>query len=163
MNNINFYGIPMMPGIGQSDFKTVDCGAGNYVTKIDHTGKDKYLEYLSLLESCGYQKHSDNGEGLDQVVFTCSYTRDEIVVTVSYLARKEQTVISMMHNLPLSEHLFYKDSYVENNSPDAKTKLYMLELYKFGNSLVFQLKNGHFIINDGGWGCELPYLLDFLE
>ena len=46
MNNINFYGIPMMPGIEQHGFKTVDCGAGNYVTKIEHTNKDKYMPML---------------------------------------------------------------------------------------------------------------------
>jgi hypothetical protein len=32
-----------------------------------------------------------------------------------------------------------------------------------GNSFVFQLKNGHFVISDGGEACDLVYLLDYLE
>jgi beta-lactamase superfamily II metal-dependent hydrolase len=39
----------------------------------------------------------------------------------------------------------------------------MMELYDAGNSFVIQLKNGHFLLNDGGTADDLPYLLDYLE
>lgn len=39
----------------------------------------------------------------------------------------------------------------------------MLELYDYGNSFVIQLKNGHFILNDGGTKEDFPYLVEYLE
>ena len=40
----------------------------------------------------------------------------------------------------------------------------MLELYGAGgNSFVIQLRNGHFLVEDGGDDADAPYLLDYLE
>ena len=36
-------------------------------------------------------------------------------------------------------------------------------MWKFGNSFIFKLKNGHFVISDGGFMCESGYFLDYLE
>jgi beta-lactamase superfamily II metal-dependent hydrolase len=36
-------------------------------------------------------------------------------------------------------------------------------MYDFGNSFVIQLKNGHFIISDGGVQQDMIYLLEYLE
>lgn len=124
---------------------------------------EKRSSYLKLLEESGFQKHSDNGEGVDTSVFTSSYTKGDSIVTISYLARKDKIITTELKGFSLSEHLLYNDSYKKGIQQGAQTKLYMLELWGFGNSFVFQLKNGHFIISDGGLGCELPYLLDFLE
>lgn len=67
-------------------------------------------------------------------------------------------------NLSLSEHLIYKDEYVADNQEGAKTTLHMMELWHaFGNSFVIQLKNGHFIVSDGGFHTETGYLIDYLE
>ena len=41
--------------------------------------------------------------------------------------------------------------------------MHMLELFRLGNSFVFQLKNGHFVISDGGLAADMAYLLDYLE
>ena len=38
-----------------------------------------------------------------------------------------------------------------------------MELNDNGNSFVFQLKNGNFIINDGGQEIDAPYLVDYIE
>ena len=65
----------------------------------------------------------------------------------------------VMNDIPLSEHLLNKPEFQEGILPGAQTKLYIVELWHFGNSFVFQLKNGHFIISDGGTEHELPYLL----
>ena len=55
-----------------------------------------------------------------------------------------------------------KNGYVKDNKEGAKTTFHMLELHDLGNSFLFQLKNGHFIISDGGRKTDLPYLLDYL-
>ena len=52
---------------------------------------------------------------------------------------------------------------MEGVSPDAKTKVHMLELSDNGNSFVIQLKNGHFVVEDGGTEPDAPYLIDYLE
>ena len=138
-------------------------GAGTYVTYIEDTSKQQYNDYLQLVEESGFLKHSDNGEGLDNAVFCSSYTKDDMVLTVSYYAREQKTNISFYQDFPLSDHLICQDSYVNGNKTGAKTKLHMLELRRLGNSFVFQLKNGHFLISDGGMPYDLVYLLDYLE
>ncbi len=42
-------------------------------------------------------------------------------------------------------------------------RLLYVSAYSIGNDYIFQLKNGHFIINDGGPSSEMKYLLDYLE
>jgi hypothetical protein len=39
----------------------------------------------------------------------------------------------------------------------------MLEMVQWGNSFVIQLKNGHFIVNDGAGDKEFPYLMEYLQ
>lgn len=163
METTGFFGIPIMKHPNAKCAKAVASGASNYVIKIEDSDKQDYLEYLRLLEAYGFTKHSDNGDGLDSAVFTASYIKEETVVTVSYLARKRQTVISFMQYIPMSKRLIYHESYTDDGKLDAKTKLYMMELWGGGSSFVFQLKNGHFVISDGGTWNETPYLLDFLE
>ena len=163
MANGFFMGIPMMDVESAKNVRVDHYGAGTYVTCVEDTTKEQYDEYLQLVEESGFTKHSDNGEGLDNAVFCSSYTKDDMVLTVSYYAREKKTNISFYQDFPLSDHLIYQDSYVEGNIAGAQTKLHMLELRRLGNSFVFQLKNGHFLISDGGMPYDLVYLLDYLE
>lgn len=163
MANGFFMGIPMMDVESAKNVRVDHYGAGTYVTCVEDTTKEQYDEYLQLVEESGFTKHSDNGEGLDNAVFCSTYTKDDIVLSVSYYARERKTNISFYQDFPLSHHLIYQDSYVEGNKAGAKTKLHMIELRRLGNSFVFQLKNGHFLISDGGMPYDLVYLLDYLE
>lgn len=138
-------------------------GAGTYVTNIENTTQADYEVYLKQFEERGFIKYADNGEGLDHAVFCSTYIKDNFVITVSHYTRENKTNISFYQDFPVSEHLIYKDSYVEGNTENAKTKLHMMELRRLGNSFVFQLKNGHFLISDGGMQYDLVYLLDYLE
>ena len=142
---------------------TAHYGAGTYVTNIENASKDDYESYLKRFAEQGFVLCADNGEGLDQAVFCNTYTKDNFVLNVSYFSREEKISISIYQDFPVSEHLIYKDSYVKGNKENAKTKLHMLELRRMGNSFVFQLKNGHFLISDGGMQYDLVYLLDYLE
>ena len=163
MANGFFMDIPLMDVESAKNARVDHCGAGTYVTYVEDTTKEQYDDYLHLVEKSGFLKHSDNGEGLDNAVFCSTYTKDDIVLTVSYYAREKKTNISFYQDFPLSDHLNYQDSYVAGNKAGAKTKLHMLELRRLGNSFVFQLKNGHFLISDGGMAYDLVYLLDYLE
>jgi len=158
-----FMGIPMMEVSGAKNVRMDHYGAGNYVICVENTTKEQYIEYLRAVKTSGFSKHSDNGEGLDEAVFCSTYTKEDIVLSVSYFAREQKTYISFYQDFPLSEHLIFQKSYLEENPRGAKTKLHMLELRRLGNSFVFQLKNGHFLISDGGMTYDLVYLLDYLE
>ena len=141
-----------------------DAGGESYIIEVSSAAKEDYKNYLSLLEDCGFKKYVDNGKnGLDNRVFTATYTKELLVLTVSYIDSISKVFVSACENQPLSEHLFYKEEYVANNIPNKKTTLSMMEMYDFGNSFVIQLKNGHFIISDGGKQQDMVYLLEYLE
>ena len=138
-------------------------GDGIHMITAKGLDKEGYLDYLQVLEDAGFVKYADNGQGLGGTVFTSTFVKESQVITVCYMAKLDTVYISGSVDLPLSEHLIYQDEYVADNTESAKTKIHMMELWHFGNSFVFQLKNGHFIINDGGCEFELNYLLDYLE
>ena len=144
--------------------EAADYGNGHYVIDVNGTTVKDYEDYLNTLEKSGFKKHSDNGkDAMEGYAMTASYTKDELTVTVSHAINLEKTYISAVKGMSLSEHLIYKDEYVKGVSEDAKTTLHMLQLNNNGASFVIQLKNGHFIIHDGGRTYDAPYLLDYLE
>ena len=162
--------LPCMDILGEVPEEAEPCGAGNYLITFEGTTKEAYDMYLEELQKAGFVKYVDNGDGLDGVVFSATYilhgnayTWSQLVVTITYIETSHTAYISACENLPLSEHLIYKDEYVQGNKEGASTSLHMMELFDFGNSFVFQLKNGHFIISDGGTDYETPYLIDYLE
>lgn len=158
-----FQNLPPMEAKDGLAGKTVHYGAGNYVTLVEHTTKAEYDAYLAELTQAGYAVFVSNKDSLDGVVLSTTLVKDNTVLTVTHILRRKRTYISFCADLPLSEHLFYKAEYIKDNKPNAKTTLHMLELWHFGNSFVIQLKNGHFLISDGGGGHEIRYLLDYLE
>ena len=159
-----FQTIPIMSGEKLAFSDVADVGAGNYMITASDTTLSEYENYLVDLEKAGYSKHVDNGEeGLEGYIYTAHYLKDDMLVVASYFSKTKETTITVCEQAVLSEHLFYKDEYVKDNIEGAKTKLTMPELYRGGQSFVFQLKNGHFIIHDGGYEDDLPYLLDYMD
>ena len=159
-----FQTVPIMTGKSITLTKAAEVGSGNYMINADNTSLSEYKEYLEKLEKNGFEKHVDNGEsGIGGDVYAAYYKKDNLLVHVCHMVNLGRTMITTCENPALSENLFYDDSYVANNIEGAKTTFHLQELYNVGNSFVFQLKNGHFIINDGGMDTELPYLLDYLE
>lgn len=157
-----FQNVPIMEVEGAITSTADDYGDGNYVIQVNKTTKSDYDAYLALLEKEGFTKYVDNGEGFDGTVFTATYTKDDLVVNVLQLDKNGKTYICA-GNETLSEHLLYNDNYVADNVEGAQTKIHMVEMYYFGSSFIIQLKNGHFIVNDGGTDYDAPYLFDYLE
>lgn len=152
-----FADIPMLDG------EVEHRGNGTYVVASKEADAKKYSDYLLALEEAGFSKYVDNGEGLGGTVLSSIYTRENQVLSVCYMSKIDTIYVLGALDLPLSNHLIYKEDLVRNISEEAKTKLHMMELWNFGNSFVFQLKNGHFIINDGGCEFEIQYLFDYLK
>lgn len=158
------FGIPSMKVASMKEAWTEHYGAGNFVTRIPKTEKKDYEKYLKSLTKAGFVKYVDNGsEGLGNTVFTTTFTRGNAVLTVTYMSLTKETCVILAYDMPLSPNLFYNDEYIADNKEGAQTKIHMPELFSFGNSILFQLKNGHFIISDGGMWADLPYLLDYME
>lgn len=156
--------VPKMQADGSGIENSFDNGRKNATVVMNNTKKKDYEDYLKLLQKAGFKTYVDNGEeGIAESLFTSIMKRDELVVTVVYVVNTEKTYISAENKQPLSDHLFYDKSYVKDNKTGAKTTFHMLELHDLGNSFLFQLKNGHFIVSDGGRKTDLPYLLDYLE
>lgn len=80
-----------------------------------------------------------------------------------HMVKTNLTYIVAEENVALSERLIYKKEYADNLIPGAQTTLHMVELHQSGNSFVLQLKNGHFILCDGGYTEDLAFLLEYLE
>ena len=159
-----FQGVPAMIVSGAKIGEAVDYGSGNYMIDVNGTTVTDYQAYLETVEAAGFKKHSDNGEdAMEGNVYTAAYTKDNLSLTISQAIKLDKTYISASFDMPLSDHMIYKDSYVKDNIEGAKTKLHLLQLNDNGNSFVIQLKNGHFVVHDGGQEIDGPYLLDFLE
>ncbi|MBE6592215.1 MAG: hypothetical protein E7646_09265 [Ruminococcaceae bacterium] len=157
-----FEGLPAFIGEQSTIGSAEDRGAGNRVITVDGTTDDDYKAYLAQLEKFGFKKHSDNGEkGIDDAVYASTFTKGDLVVTVTHMSYWFQTAISATFDLPLSEHLF--DNFKDDVADGASTTLHMNELWYYGTSVLIQLKNGHFIMNDGSTDHELGYLLDYME
>lgn len=123
-----------------------------------------YRSCIKELEQNGFKKYVDNGEtGLNGNVFTTTLQKGDLVVTVIHYVKTRLTYIVTENAVALSERLFYDESYIKDNKADAKTTLHMLETYRPGSSFVIQMKNGHFLVCDGGYLEELPHFIKYLE
>ena len=137
-------------------------GDDNYVVALARISYDTYRDYLKLLESDGFTKYADNGEnGINGNVFAANYTKDSLTVAVSFMARTGEMYISAKDGLALSDHLHKRECF--NIIPEAKTTLTMHQVPEYGNCYVIRLKNGHYIVNDGGFPDNIDPLLDALE
>lgn len=155
--------IPAMKCSGARIGEATDYGDGNYGIDINGSSKNDYENYIASLIEQGYKKHSDNGEnGMEERIYTTSLIKDNVSVVVSHLERHDKTYIMAAEDSPLSDYMVEQD-YASEIDTNAKTKVHMLELNNNGTSFVVQLKNGHFIVEDGGLKYDAPYLLDYLE
>lgn len=159
-----FQNLPLMTGKEVTYTLPEDVGGGNELLWVNNTTKEEHEAYLQLLAKNNYVKYCDNGEhGLEGYVYTTHFLKDGLLAAVSYYPRLKSTSIELCDQDVLSDHLFYSDDYVKDNIPGFQTKFIEPELYSAGNSFVFQLKNGHFIVNDGGTLENIFYLFDLLD
>lgn len=159
-----FHKVPLLETEKSRIGEAVDYGGGNYVLNVDGTEFKDYKEYLSRLEDAGFKKYADNGEeGIEDSVYTTTYTKETLAVTVTHLTAMNKTYISASEELELSEHLIYQEKYKDGIKEGAKTTLSMMQLTDNGSSFLIQLKNGHFIMNDGGFYWNMASLFNYME
>lgn len=160
-----FQNVPVMQtSIGQ--FEEPETVVNNvHIMEINGATLEEYWAYGELLRENGYTKYADNGqEGIvDGAVYNSMFTKDEWTLTLIYYANRDKASITMAKDSPISKHLVYDESYASEIIDGAQTVLHMPELQYQGDCYIIQLKNGHFIINDGGVVAEAEYLVEYLE
>jgi len=159
-----FQKVPTMTGENVKIGEATNYGGANNMIEVDGANVDEYKAYLRTLEKAGFKKHSDNGEnGMDGYACTAAYQKDDLTVVVSHVIKGDKTYISAMKDVELSDSMIYSDDWKANAKEGAKTKLHLLELNNNGTCIIIQLKNGNFLMFDGGTPDDTPYLLDYLE
>ncbi|MBQ7247248.1 MAG: MBL fold metallo-hydrolase [Lachnospiraceae bacterium] len=152
-----------VPGVGGQTPEAVDYGAGNWQKTYTGVSKSNYDSLCASLISGGFTKAADNGSGLFGTVFTSSYQKDSRTVTVMFTSRRSEIYVSIGQDEPLSPHLNDQASWSSDNTVFDSTVMVMPGLNTNGNSFVIRLKNGHFIINDGGNVSDSDALIALLE
>ena len=159
-----FQTIPVMTGESIKIGKAIDYGSQHYLLDVNGATVEEYNAYLDVLVKAGYVKHSDNGEdAMEGTVHTASFQKDNVTVVVAHIINAEKTYISAAYDMELSDHMIYDEEAATTFVDGAKTKVHMLELNNNGSCFIFQLKNGHFMIQDSGTNYDAPYLFDYLD
>ena len=146
----------------------VAYGAGNYLTSYTNIDKTKYTDYLTKISANNrkfkeYTNTSTDAMELDGV-YSAVYKREDIewVLNITYVEKISTIYISVNTDLnSISSHL--KPVTTSGTAPISFSMLEMQNSEKLGNSFVFQLPDGHFIVNDGGKRDDATYLLNYLK
>ena len=138
--------------------KAIYVGGSNYITHIEHADKKVHEEQISQLKAAGFEIYAQHETGIDDSVFCTTLHKETRIANVTYYARMKEVTVSVYEG-PVPERLHPQ----EYEKVYEHTQMHMMELFRLGNSFVFQLQNGHFVISDGGLAADLPYLLDYLE
>lgn len=145
-----------------------DYGAGNYLVKYTPTTDLTYAGYLAKLVDLGFTKYADNSSSDmdDDGVHQATYKKDspEWILNVTWVENESQIYISInTDKSSLDDNLVG----ATQERSDA-ISLSMLEITnteddQYGNSFVFELPNGHFIVSDGGRVEDGLKLIDYMK
>ena len=134
---------------------------------VDYTTKEEYDAYLLKLESEGFTRYADSGEhGINDDVYSAAFTRDGLTVYVIHQALQSKSYVIAGTKETLSEHLIDSDSYRENLVEGLPTSLTLLDsAHAQSMGMIIQLKNGHFLVVDGGYTTQedAVNLVEYLE
>ena len=173
-------GIFKLDTVGKTLADAEEVGGGRYTIKLTGKTKDDYTAYCNALDAgvfdaYGNDQSSDlNAEGVYNMIYTsaaCGDTaNDDWVVNVTFLQKSGVLTITVSSVDKLSQHL-KADSIEAYSATDGYTTsgltptFHMIEqkTQKPAASYVIQLSNGHFVVIDGGFKAEAPYLMEYLE
>lgn len=159
-----FQNIPIMANKDAIYSEAAEVGGGDYLITAENTSLEDYQDYLSVLEKEGFKKILDNGEkGIEGYVYTAHYQKGDLLVVVSHIVRMAKTTITANEETLLSERLFYDEAVNQSIQGNAKTKLHVTEMEEVGGAFVIQLKNGHFLLYDGGRENNTSNMVEYLE
>lgn len=154
----------------------VHVGQGNYLLNYTEMDELTYEGFLDYLTNEGFKEQVTNSGSTmyDDGIHNVTYIKDNWVLHITHIDNMGTVDVSVntfgKEASLLSQNLDSRN--VEQTKGGSAVKLSMLEIKKetsanesniYGNSFVFQLPNGHFIISDGGNKADADNLLTYLK
>ena len=137
-------------------------GDGTYLTQYKNAKYSDLEDLLTGLVAKGYTINARSQ--LNEDCYSISLTRQNGNCHISYFVHTQEIYLTVSKNMVFSPHLQEVNSSTRSSIIDgATTKLTMLPSADAGDCYVIQLKNGNFIVFDGGATKTLVTLLDYLE
>ena len=129
-----------------------ECNNGCRMATYTGTTLEDFTGYQALLQQEGYTLVADNGkEGIHEDVYYAALQKDGVTIHLVYEAQLARICVIVGEEENLSEHLTYREEYQAGIADGARTSLTMCDMAKLGGMGIFiHLKNGHFVVWDGG-------------
>ncbi len=157
----------------------VNNGLGHYVLRATEKTYENYTAYLAALETQGFAPYTTLEETGTDGVYNVIYTKTEgeWVLNILFVQNTGKVILTISNGFDSLS----PDLEPEGNTTSGTVTLSMLQLegsktaftsiqhyleyedYYFGNSFVFKLPNGHFVINDGGNKADMAGLMKYLR
>ena len=157
----------------------VNNGLGHYVLRTTGKTYENYTAYLAALEAQGFTPYTTLEETGTDGVYNVIYTKaaGEWVLNVLFVQNTGKVTLTISNGVDSLS----PDLEPENSTTSGTVALSMLQLegskteftsiqhvlgyedYYYGNSFVFKLPNGHFVINDGGNKADMAGLMKYLR
>ena len=132
--------------------RITECNSGCHMISAENATKAEYDAYITLLEKEGFTLYADSGEhGIHDNVYYAALQKDEMTLSVIYRARQSKLYVIAGEKENLSPHLIDSDAYRAGIKEGVSSSLTLLDQAKCqALGMIFQLRNGHFLVIDGG-------------
>lgn len=139
-------------------------GDGVYLTRYEKPALDAYMTLVEEMHNAGYQVYSTGSLNRGDVHYTL-LTYKDFVYDVIYALGANNLTVTASKSRPLSPYLLKDNPSTQSQAIDGlETKLTMLKWQESGgDNYIIQLKNGHFILFDGGAHHMYEQALDFMR
>ena len=153
--------------VSQEDAPIVNwyVGDGTYLTKyILKPGSTAYELLIGEMKKAGYEVYTTGTLGQGDVHST-TLTHQSFVYHVTYCAGSNELFVTASAERPLSPYLMEDNTSTQSQAIDGlETTLNMLSWQENGgDNYIIQLKNGNFILFDGGDHNMLKQAVEFMK
>ncbi len=137
-------------------FKDIDYTEGAYITKYQSAKLADYTWYIQELQNYGFQVYASNVVNTDDAYYT-ALTNSGYTYSVTFFANTGELYVTASNEMNFSPYMdpeYYKTA--DDGDPKKTTyndiTVTMVELSDGGLCQIIRLKNGHYIVIDGGTG-----------
>ena len=130
-------------------FENVSYGADTYLTKYENVTKAEFDAFVQKLRGYGFVLNSESD--LSGEAYNVTMYRGTNEYSLTYFEETDEAYITASKDMTLSPYLQENnDSTNANGNKDIQIAMISCEEGGGGDLYVIRLKNGHFIIIDGG-------------
>ena len=138
------------------DVYDLDCHA----YRLTETDLAMFRAYVKSLLDVGFILHADNGaDGIDSKCYQATLHNGSVTVNVAFYSQSGETFVTVEKERDLSPYQLPAEF---TKIAGKGITLNMLPLKAFGESMVFQLPNGHYLVVDGAQQHNSELTVEFL-